>query len=147
MEITMRNVKTYRGHEGESLGQCDVYLDGKKAFFFGQGDWGGPSTIEAYSKSPMSVEDFEAWVKGLNLRNEEYDLEIDAELYLEDLLNDLLEERRLKRMCKTKTVLRLKSEPGGISSYNKPCTPEMRAWVVKEHGEDLEEIINLRFAK
>lgn len=42
-------IKTYtikRGHEGEPLQQAVVYIDGKKAGYISDGDWGGPMVLE-----------------------------------------------------------------------------------------------------
>ena len=39
--ITLKNVKDFRGHEGEDLVQGDVYYKGKKVGFYSQDAWGG----------------------------------------------------------------------------------------------------------
>ena len=39
--IELRNVKDFRGHDGEPLTQGDVYYKGKKVGFYSQDSWGG----------------------------------------------------------------------------------------------------------
>lgn len=39
--IELKNVKDFRGHEGEDLVQGDVYYKGKKVGFYSQDAWGG----------------------------------------------------------------------------------------------------------
>ena len=39
--IELKNVKEFRGHEGEILEQGDVYYKGKKVGFWSQDGWGG----------------------------------------------------------------------------------------------------------
>ena len=39
--IELKNVKEFRGHEGEDLVQGDVYYKGKKVGYYSQDAWGG----------------------------------------------------------------------------------------------------------
>ena len=39
--IELKNVKNFRGHEGEELVQGDVYYKGKKVGYYSQDAWGG----------------------------------------------------------------------------------------------------------
>ena len=39
--VTIKNVKTFRGHEGEALAQGSVQLNGKRLGFWSQDSWGG----------------------------------------------------------------------------------------------------------
>lgn len=40
--IELRNIRDFRGHEGEPLTQGDVYYKDKKVGFYSQDAWGGP---------------------------------------------------------------------------------------------------------
>lgn len=46
--ITIKNVTEFKGHEGESLTQCDVYYKNKKVGFYSQDSWGGEDRLETY---------------------------------------------------------------------------------------------------
>lgn len=50
MPLTMKKVTKFKGHEGESLYQGDVYYQGKKVGFLSEGDWGGPPILRIESK-------------------------------------------------------------------------------------------------
>lgn len=43
--ISLKSVKSFRGHEGEPLLQGNLYYKGKKIGFFSQDSWGGPDQI------------------------------------------------------------------------------------------------------
>ncbi|MCU4715821.1 hypothetical protein OCE25_26535 [Bacillus cereus] len=50
-------IKTYtikRGHEGEPLQQAVVYIDGKKAGYISDGNWGGPMVL-SFSNYDLTV--------------------------------------------------------------------------------------------
>lgn len=44
--VTLKGITNFRGHEGESLSQGNIYLDGVKVGFFSQDSWGGPDNID-----------------------------------------------------------------------------------------------------
>ena len=41
----IKGVKSFRGHDGESLKQGNLYYNGKKVAFWSQDAWGGPDTL------------------------------------------------------------------------------------------------------
>ena len=41
----IKGVKSFRGHEGESLKQGNLYYNGKKVAFWSQDAWSGPDTL------------------------------------------------------------------------------------------------------
>lgn len=43
--IELKNVREFRGHEGEPLTQGDVYYKNKKVGFYSQDSWGGPDIL------------------------------------------------------------------------------------------------------
>lgn len=43
--ISLKNVKKFRGHEGEPLYQGNLYLNNKKIGFWSQDSWGGPDNV------------------------------------------------------------------------------------------------------
>ena len=57
--VTVKNVKFHQGHEGEPLAQASIYIDGKKAGFGSDGDWGGESRFEFVSKEERSLMDID----------------------------------------------------------------------------------------
>lgn len=43
--IELKNIREFRGHEGEPLVQGDVYYKNKKVGFYSQDSWGGPDIL------------------------------------------------------------------------------------------------------
>lgn len=44
--VTIKNLKTFRGHEGEAIAQGSIYLNGKRLGFWSQDSWGGPDQFD-----------------------------------------------------------------------------------------------------
>ena len=44
--VTIKNLKTFRGHDGETLAQGSIYLNGKRLGFWSQDSWGGPDQFD-----------------------------------------------------------------------------------------------------
>ena len=44
--VEIKNIKTFKGHEGEPLTQGTVYKDGKKLGFWSEDSWGGPDNFD-----------------------------------------------------------------------------------------------------
>lgn len=40
--ITVKNLKNFKGHEGEPLIQGNLFMDGEKIGWFSDDSWGGP---------------------------------------------------------------------------------------------------------
>lgn len=47
----LKGIVRFKGHEGESLLQGNLYKDGKKVGFYSDGDWGGECTINLSVKN------------------------------------------------------------------------------------------------
>lgn len=43
--IELKNIKKFRGHEGEELMQGNIYYNNKKVGFYSQDSWGGPDIV------------------------------------------------------------------------------------------------------
>ena len=71
-------------------------------------------------------------------------LRVDITWFLSDLVSHHELQQKLKRWCKKKTVLRLKSHKDGeYTTISYPYNPEMKTTL--EHQFDIEEIVNERF--
>jgi hypothetical protein len=46
----IKNLKNFKGHEGEPLFQCSVYKDGKRIGFFSEDSWGGPAQLQDFKQ-------------------------------------------------------------------------------------------------
>lgn len=59
--VTLKSVKKFEGHEGETLYEGNIYLENKKLGSFEDGDWGGPINVEF--DTPEKKDLFEARMK------------------------------------------------------------------------------------
>ena len=91
----LKNVKTHKGHEGEPLVQASVYKDGKRIGFYSDGDWGGPSDLQEFTKfcATLTGSDFEPWGEVIYL-----------------ILDALDQIKWIKKQMKTKTIFALKGD-------------------------------------
>lgn len=46
----IKNIKWFKGHEGEDIFQCSVYKNGKRIGFFSQDSWGGSDKLTCQKK-------------------------------------------------------------------------------------------------
>ena len=87
-----------------------------------------------------------AWCEAQPPHVSEYgELAMDADLYIADLLGDYLEQQQVKRWCKTKTVVKLKSDGDGeYQIYKRPYTPEFGDQI-RSLKDGVVEILNERY--
>lgn len=67
--ITVKGLKKFKGHEGETLYQGNVYLGNKKIGWWSQDSWGGSDIC--YLDEPYKIRKLEEKVKELNRDKEE----------------------------------------------------------------------------
>lgn len=104
--VTLKAVKTHRGHEGEPLLQGNIYIDNKKAGFYGDGDWGGSATIQ-FDK-PEFQEIFEARMNEYYAENP--DTFEDAEMFFSDLIKNIELEKVFKKRLKERYIITARFE-------------------------------------
>lgn len=52
--VSAKKIVEYKGHEGETCRQCDIYIDGKKTGFYAEDTWGGPERLD-FTKEQMAL--------------------------------------------------------------------------------------------
>lgn len=52
--VELKAIKGYRGHDGESLSEANIYIDGKKVGIYWQDTHGGPNQVEV-SKADSEI--------------------------------------------------------------------------------------------
>jgi len=150
---SVKKVKTMRGHDGDAM-SCSLYRDGKEVCEVYDDSWGGE-----YMYHWKEGKDFEAelreFAKSIRVESEFFPkgMDYDSDMVVNALACTILEakeakkeENRIKRACKTKTVFTLKSKPNHELSYKRVYTPEMKTFLTEKYGDDLQEIINEKFA-
>ncbi len=151
IKLTVKNVKTMRGHDGMpgAAWECDIYIDGVKAGWALDDSWGGLVRIEF--NSPSFEKQFNDYVKTLP-STEMYGqtIEPNGDMVIADLVDEFENEKRLRKMVKKGTYFRCKGDKEGVYRTVKvgrkiaPFTPQIKAWIVRTYP-NLEEILNEKF--
>jgi len=130
----------------------DLYIDGAKAAFVCQEGNGGCTMVQWYDRvhGKSALEDkFAAHVAALppevipeTAEQWEKDLypggtrAIDTDTFLAGLADDYENARRIKRLCRTKTLYRLPNDkPGTFWEVRKPFSPDLKARLLAKHPQ------------
>ncbi len=95
--ISIKNLKKFRGHEGEPLAQGTVYYKGKKLGYWSQDFHGGP---DAYEFDARQLNDEVAKYRESGRVEEMYKEYTDLGCILEDLVNLMETEKTYKKGVK-----------------------------------------------
>lgn len=151
---TIKNLKTWNGmdwggytcvvmKDGRQV--CDVLEEGNggEPRFIWQGGWEGKDAMamkehcRKLGKYPQRADD-----------PCKIELDWDCALFVEHLVSEYEVEKRLRRLCKTKTLIRLKGdEEDAYRQYTVGYSPAVAQKIREKHGEALEEILNERYLK
>jgi len=166
MNYSVKNVKTFRGHDGDGF-NATLYRDGKKIALVDDDARGGEFRYEWLDRDADKVD---ITVKGYNgkdftrkgtpeekmfsdlahsqtfqMNGMKEPMTKNMDIVVDELINAHLEEKQLKRWCRTKTVVRLKgAKKGSYATYASKYDERMKQFLATK--EDIEEVINERFA-
>ena len=141
MSYTIKGVKTFRGMEGQGF-NATLCRDGKPIAHVDDEGCGGCYNWRWLVKDAEAL--FKAHVKQ-QLPAVEFEPE---DHFISRLVDELQEERTLRRWCKGKTVFRLKADaPGSYHTLTSRYSAAAAAHLRRKHGELLGEIVNERFVK
>jgi len=158
---SVKNIKRFRGMEGHGY-NATLCRDGKKvAFVMDSGD-GGEANFEWNDRTAPKVDiTIDYFGDG---RTHTYQGTPEEKLFLElansqtytayghtgrkdgaILIEELIETDKFRKDCKTKTLFRLASDgEDTYQVYKERFDHEVRAWLVRQYGDQLVEIINER---
>jgi hypothetical protein len=166
MKYEVKGCKDHKGHEGEKLTQCNLYRDGKKVAFYSDGDWGGPAMFQWVDRAEprvkitivnlcdetveISVTPEEAMLYEhiKDMKHEFSDgkeIPVDPEIYVSELIEDFMQTKHLKKICKKRVYFRLKDEEyedDDWTTINVPYSAEIKQKMVERYGDNLGEILN-----
>lgn len=141
MKVELKSVKTCKWASDET--ECFnavIYVDGQRA---GTVENDGHGGCNNYHFEDRSVGDaFRAFAKAET--GEEFEPE---DAYIGKLLDKHEEEKAYKRWCKKETLFRLKGDkPGHWRTLNTTYSPAAVQWIRAKYTDQVEEILNERFA-
>lgn len=144
-KYTVKNVKTFIGMEGQGF-NATLYRDGKKVAFVIDDACGG-----CYNYSFVSLQeekDYFAFCKALPpIDFQGSPLTMDGDIFVSDLVSQYQQDKKLRSLCKTKTVVLMKDDQdGSFTVFAVKFTDEVKAFVEKKYGELVVEFVNQRYA-
>lgn len=147
MKLELKNFKSNERMSDETnCFTADMWVNGKKIGMAMNRGHGGPTDMHYTDVEAGKA--FEAYCKSLPPKESKYfpeGLKMDAELFVDELVEEMLRKKADKALCRGKTAFRLKSETykeGEWLVSKVPFTPLMKETLVKRYGADLGEILN-----
>ena len=170
---TVSKVKTFKGREGEGF-NADLLCDGKKVgevindasggcidfhwldFASTRVDvnWIGYNATPVVLRCTPQEAAFYEFLRGktwtLDLAGHDADnspVQHDPDSYAGFLVDEFLDDRRFRRICKTKTMFRLSTDENGVlRTLSVAFSPNVKAKVVEKYGDKIEYFLNERLA-
>ena len=141
MNIELKSIKVYPSLSEETTAfNATLYVDRKKTALVENTGKGGCN-----SYYPTSAEAKE-WLDAAwdHARKVETEFNFDQ---LDILISKMLVDHEYQKLCKNHIVVRLKSKPHMDALYKGVFSAKAIEMIKNEHGDDIEEIVNFRFAQ
>ena len=150
MNIELRNLKSVAAMSEETTCfTADIYIDGKRAGVARNSGRGEPTLLrfddhnvarrfEQFCEALPPVDISLPWQPPLSVN-------MDAELYIDQLVETALRDRKLQRLARKSLVFRTQDQPvGEWHVLSRAYSPEEAAELRRQHGAALVEIYNER---
>ena len=162
MSWSVRKVKTFEGREGQGF-NAELLRDGKPVaavtddasggeYRFSWYDWHVPKaefhvhdfrgTVCSHVGTPeerLLCEHADAQTYVNELNGNQYHM--DADMFVGQLVDTYANNRTFRRLSRTRTLFRLKSDPdGGWSSIRIPYSTETATKLLKQYGSELVQV-------
>ena len=154
MNISLKNVRTYEGLSEETVAfAASVYVDGKKVGDAKNNGQGGPNDVDVFSMDGRWDRDLrkkmesEARKHTWTYENQTHQYDLDS--YIGKLVDDFQEQRYLKRLCRTQTLLRIPNQTykaGEYTAIKLKYNQRVKARAIYTWGNRV-EILNESFKK
>jgi hypothetical protein len=160
---SVKNVKTGPSREYGPKGSytCTLYRENKKiAEAFEAGDGGGlevgwigdrTEVVEFKGFKQKMTHDELDFVKFCETNTYECEWSgetetYDSHMYIAKMVDDFLTTKQIKVWCRTKTVVRFKSDgEGEFSTFKSKYSPKVKEALKAKYGDQIVEIVNERF--
>lgn len=167
-KYTIKNLKTFIGHEGHGY-NADLYRDGKKVAFLIDAADGGELTIHWADMSKPRVEGLcrrwdgelypckmtvEEKILNDHIRDithqcpfQGIQVPMTVDSFCAHLVDALEMDKSFKKKCRNATLFRLRNQnPGEYLVIRTKFSPEVATRIRAKHGDNLEVIYNERYA-
>jgi hypothetical protein len=143
LKATLKGIKTWQGREGEGY-QANLLIDGKKAAFFTEDGNGGAMRWNVFDV-PLFMQYVAEQRLNVQMRGHHFDdLNGELDMHAATLVDLAMEEKTLKRWCRTKTVFTLPDTPAcSYRTWDHKYSPDVKAALLRKYPAAV--IINERF--
>lgn len=144
---SVRNVKTFRGMEGEGF-NATLYREGRRIAFVIDDASGGDIQIQWTNRCTRDVEekpllDFLKTLPKEKWEDQEYD--VTPDVFIATLVDQSQIEKRLKQLFEKKTLFRLREDSTEDDNWRvieRPFSPAIKSALFKKYGNRLGQILN-----
>lgn len=163
--LTVKSLKSCMGNEGYAY-SATLYLDGKKVGYVRNDGNGGGCLIQFFKKvKGKPVRDVESEKKVLAYVEEQPEIDMgehprkpggkwmmkpDLDWVVSQVCEEALADKERRRWCRTQVCFRIKGDPEGnwrtIKGKWKTEGREIKEYLVKKYGDQIEEILNERYS-
>ena len=147
---TVRNVKCFRGLEGEGF-NATLYRDGRRIAFLIDDASGGEIRIQWTDPHTRDTEEVRLleFLKTLpREQSEGIEYSVDPGIFVAALVDETATEKRLRRIFRKQTLFRLKEDRTDDDKWRvlkAPFSPGVKAQIVKRYGDRLAQILNEQY--
>ena len=151
MDITLKNVKIYAGLSEETIAfNASVYIDGKKVGEAKNAGHGGANDVDVrdsegrWHRDLLKEMETECAKHTWAYDNETHNHNLDS--YIGELVDNVQEQRDLKRKCRTQTLFRIPDEVYEDGEYHvmkRKYDDTVKSYLLKSHGDKI-DILNER---
>jgi len=136
--IELKGVKTHSDMSQETTCfTASIYMKGKRVGVVSNQGCGGCNEYRWLDQA--AGRKIEAWSETVETA---YDFE-KLDQIIDDKMNDAEEKKQLRRWCKKQTLFTLKGDgAGSFRTIDHPFTPEVKAFLVRKHGDKIARIAN-----
>lgn len=144
---TVRNVRNFRGMEGEGF-NATLYRDGRRIAFLVDDASGGEIRIQWADPHTRDKEEIclLEFLKTLpKERSESVEYSVSPDMFIATLVDEASNESRLRRLFRTQTLFRLKNDKTDGDKWrvlNTPFFPSAKGQLLKMYGDRLVRVLN-----
>lgn len=141
----IKNMKIFKGHEGEPCIQCSVYKGNKKIGFFSEDSWGGPAQFQGFE--PEDLKELETYAQSIS------DSIICADhIFINSICSEVEFQKKLKSKCRKKALLILPEfKEGEYIAFNMEWSEKTKQIIInhcnEKYGKGKYAILNTAFEK
>ena len=141
--VELKAIKTFKDHEGCSIAQGNVYIDGKKAGFWSQDSWGGSDSYDL-AKKDMEILASRAKDFGEAFPNDKFGIHSDPDILMYTILELNQKEKVYKKYSKQGYSAVIMVDDGYHCCYRPLCQKHDADWETK-FAKDIKEMKSQMF--